>query len=111
MTQQLKQYNDSIKSRPGQRVYRVRRGTFHSQQCVASMEGQTVQGSEPNQHVLFHGVGGLEPLLLSPPKSGSVLFRRSGSCAHELYLAGTDVEVPQEQDDYGNYFDGGPCPY
>src|ERR1700757_649639 len=111
MTQQLKQYNDSIKSRPDQRVYRVRRGTFHSQQCVASMEGQTVQRGEPDQHVLFHGVGSVQPLLLSTAESTPVLFRRGGSCAHELYLAGIDVEVPQEQDDYGNYFDGGPCPY
>src|ERR1700756_5288187 len=105
MTQQLKQYNDSIKSRPDQRVYRVRRGTFHRQQRLASMEGQAVQGGKHDQHLLFHGVGDLEYLLLQESESKPILDSRPTPSSYQRYLARPDVEISE-------FFEyGSPDPY
>lgn len=107
MQEQQKQneLNNTSNARPRQRNFRVPRGTFNYEQLSPRMEGQDGQGGISLEYWILHGMGPLEPVLLSKFESAPVLPRGSRHSTGQRRLAKPDVDVPE-------YFEfGTPDPY
>lgn len=92
MTQELNnnKNDNSIQSRRGQRTFRISRGVFSSQELLNPVSRQDDEGGEQTEHVLFHKLGTLEPVLLSEPQPNMVFRGRGSYRANQRYLASSD---------------------
>ena len=82
--------------RSRKRTFRVRRGTFHSEQYPTINKGQSSQGNQLVEHMLFHKLGTLEPVLLSIPGAEHLLRGRGSPRAIQRDLACPSPEVLED---------------